>query len=109
MILNPSPGLSVVTAELSAVVRQRRAVIQMKKYLRLCRLASSDRLLRYGTYQAAAQPGEKFWAYRYRSRIHRSLTAVIQMKKYLRLCRLASSDRLLRYLPCSRATSVGDP
>jgi hypothetical protein len=47
MILNPSPGLSVVTAELSAVVRQRRAVIQMKKYLRLCRLASSDRLLRY--------------------------------------------------------------
>jgi hypothetical protein len=47
VILNPSPGLSVVTAELSAVVRQRRAVIQMKKYLRLCRLASSDRLLRY--------------------------------------------------------------
>jgi hypothetical protein len=55
MILNPSPGLSVVTAELSAVVRQRRAVIQMKKYLRLCRLASSDRLLRYRTYQAAAR------------------------------------------------------
>jgi hypothetical protein len=44
-----SPGLSVVTAELSAVARQRRAVLEMKKYLVLCRLASADRLLRWNS------------------------------------------------------------
>ncbi|XP_023335319.1 differentially expressed in FDCP 8 homolog A [Eurytemora carolleeae] len=45
-ILVCSPGLSIVAAELSAVVRQRRSVLEMKKYLMLCRVASANRLLR---------------------------------------------------------------
>lgn len=41
-----SPGLTIIAAELSAVVRQRRTVLKMKKYLALCRVALSLKLLR---------------------------------------------------------------
>ena len=45
-----SPGLTVVTSELSAVVRQRRSVLTMKSYLTVCRLAVQLKLLRLAHY-----------------------------------------------------------
>lgn len=45
-ILGLNPGLGVVVQELAAVAKQRQLVMEMKKYLVVCRLASEARLLR---------------------------------------------------------------
>ena len=42
-----SPSLCIISAELSAICRQRRSVLEMKKYLMVCRVAASQKLLRY--------------------------------------------------------------
>jgi len=41
-----SPSLCVISAELSAICRQRITVLEMKKYLMVCRLATDLKLLR---------------------------------------------------------------
>eukprot|EP00088_Acartia_fossae_P003305 TRINITY_DN11380_c1_g1_i7.p1 TRINITY_DN11380_c1_g1~~TRINITY_DN11380_c1_g1_i7.p1 ORF type:complete len:422 (-),score=39.57 TRINITY_DN11380_c1_g1_i7:16-1281(-) len=41
-----SPSLSIISAELSAIIQQRQSVLEMKKYLMVCRVASSLKLLR---------------------------------------------------------------
>jgi len=41
-----SPSLCIISAELSAICRQRRSVLEMKKYLMVCRVAASQKLLR---------------------------------------------------------------
>lgn len=41
-----SPGLTIITAELSSVVRQRSSILMMKSYLTVCRVAAQFKLLR---------------------------------------------------------------
>jgi len=44
-LVNINPGLAAVVQEVAGVVRQRHQLLSMKKYLRVCRIASEERLL----------------------------------------------------------------